>query len=110
MPCYISSSVGNIDLEEVFAIELVGDEDAKAFPYELQGLRPVLPDGDDGEAVCLFVAYQHLCLDTILLQGFHQSVGSNRGPSDSFRCVDDKYSHISKSCAKLRLFSSNFVC
>ena len=87
--CDICSSVGNIHLKEVLPAEVVGNEDAQAFPEEFERLHPVVSYRNHREMVGLFIAYKHLDLDTILFQGFHKTIGSNRCTTDTLRCVND---------------------
>ena len=85
----VCSSIGDIHLKEILPTEVVGDEDAQTFPDELERLHPVVPNRNDGEVVSLLIAHKHLDLDTVLLQGFHESVGGNRSTSNTLRCVND---------------------
>ena len=89
----VCTGIGNINQEEILPAELVGNEDAQAFPNKFDRLYPMVSDGYYGEAIGLFVANQHFSLDTVFFQGFHQSVGSNGCTADTLGCVDKKYSH-----------------
>ena len=92
----VCSGIGDIDLEEILPAEVVGNEDAEAFPNEFERLHPVVSYGEYSQVVGLLVAHQHFHLDTILLQGFHQSIGCNGSTSATLRCVDNEYSHFCK--------------
>ena len=87
--CDICACVGNIHLKEILPTETVGNEDAQAFPSKLERLCPIVSNRKHCEMVSLFIAHKHLHLDTILLQGFHQSVGGNGSTTDPLRCVDN---------------------
>ena len=96
--CDICACVGNVHLKEVFPAEAVGDKDAQAFPQKFERLCPVVSNRKHSEVVGLFVAHKHLDLDTILFQGFHQSIGSNCSTSDTLRCINDEDSHCKIGC------------
>jgi hypothetical protein len=85
----VSSRVGDIHLEEVLTAEVVGNEDAQTFPDELERLHPIASNRNHREVVGLLIAHKHLDLDTILFQGFHKTIGSNRCTTDTLRCIND---------------------
>ena len=87
--CDVCPCIGNVHLKKVLATEFVGDEDAQAFPEELEWLHPVVSYRNHCEVVSLLVAHKHLDLDTIFFQGFHQTIGSNRCTTDTLRCIND---------------------
>ena len=91
---HVGAGVGDIDGEEVLAVEAVGEEDAEPFPQELDGLDPTAFHGVDGDAVGLLVAHEHLGAHAILLQCLHQTVSSNGRTADALGCIDDEYSHV----------------
>ena len=85
----ICACVGDVHQKEVLPTEAVGDEDAPAFPQKFERLYPIVSNGKYSEPIGLFVAHKHLHLDTILFQGFHQSIGSNCCTSDTLGCIND---------------------
>ena len=104
MPCDVGAGIGQVYLKEILATEPVGDENAQTFPNEVDGVYPSLPYSDNGEAVGLLVAHQHLCSHSVLLQGLHESAGCYGRTADPFGCVDDEYLHVVKLAAKVRSF------
>ena len=68
-------------------------------------MGPTGANRDHCEVVGLLVAYQHARLDTILLQGFHQPVGSDGSSTDSLGSVDYKDSHKSKTVQSYAFFT-----
>ena len=105
----VGASVGYVYLEKVPAAESVVNKNAKPFPQEFERLCQTVAHGEHSNVVGLLVAHQHFSLDTILFQGFHQSVGSDSRTANSFGSIDDKYSHIAKLSAKLRFFVHLFI-
>ena len=82
--CDIGACIGYVDKEEVALAELVGGEDTHTFPQELDGLCPSISYRNDGQLVSLLIPDEHSGLDSVLLQGLHESVGCYGGSTDAF--------------------------
>ena len=90
----VVARVGNVHGKEVLAAEAVGCPNDHAFPYKLPHHAPTGFQRHYGALAGLLVAHQHLGLDALRLEGFHQPVGGYGGSADAFGSVDEDYSHV----------------
>ena len=88
-PRDVRPRIGDVDLNQSLTLEVKMQEDDKPLPQEAPLLAPLAPQSDDGQAVGLLVAHQHLRLHTVVVQCVHQAVGSHGSPTRPFACIDD---------------------
>ena len=91
----IRTSIGDIDLKEVGSGEVEMTEYNETFPQEIPTEPPGLRQWHDSQCIRVFVTYQHLHLDTIVVQRLHQTVGGYSRPPRAFTRIYDKYFHTS---------------
>ncbi len=89
----IGSAVGNIQFKEMLALQLEMQPYHQTLPQEVPPEAPCLRQCTHGQLLCLLVAHQHFRLDTVIVQGFHQAVGSYSGSARPLTCIDNEYSH-----------------
>ena len=84
----------HVYLPEALAGEMEMPEYAPTLPEEV----PLQPERtgqtDHGDVLSLLVAYQHLCLNAIVVKGIHQTVGSYSCSACFFTCIYYEYSHL----------------
>jgi hypothetical protein len=97
----VRTGIGNVDSKEVVLLEAIFFPYKDAFPNELPYSPPISLQLNNAKPVGLFFPNQHLGLNSIVLQCFHQASGSDGGASYSFGCIDDKYSHSSLNFYKV---------
>ena len=85
----VCSRIGNVYLKQVVLFESIGLPDNYALPDEAETVAPAFLQGTHRDLSGFLVAYQHLCLDAIIFQGFHQSVGGNGCPTGPFGSIYD---------------------
>ena len=89
-PGDIGTRCCHVYLPEALTGEMEMPEYAPALPQEV----PLQPERtgqtDHGDVFCLLVAYQHLCLNAIVVKGIHQAVGCYC----LFTCIYYEYSHL----------------
>ena len=49
---------------------------------------------DNGYIFCLLITHQHLSLNTIIVKGIHQAIGSYSRTARLLACIYYKYSHL----------------
>lgn len=93
-PGDIGARCCHVYLPEALAGEMEMPEYAPALPQEV----PLQPERtgqtDYGDVFCLLVAYQHLCLNAIVVKGIHQAVGCYCCSACFFTCIYYEYSHL----------------
>ena len=75
--CNVRACVCKVDLKQMLTRKATTEEDDKTLPQEMPVEHRRLGESYDGKHVTLLVAHQHLCLDTIVIQRHHQTIGSN---------------------------------
>lgn len=83
----VRACIGYIYGEDILPFEVVGNQNDDAFPHEFPYHPPVLVQRHDGDLVGLFISYQQLGFDAMILKGFHQSAGCYGCSTDTFGCV-----------------------
>ena len=91
--CDIGTCIGKVYLKEMPAREVASDEDDESLPKEVPAQPWRMGEDGDSQGIGLFVAYQHLRLDTVVVQGFRQTVGCYGSPSGTFTGVDNQNPH-----------------
>ena len=93
-PGDIGTRCCHVYLPEALTGEMEMPEHAPALPQEV----PLQPERtgqtDHGNVFCLLVAYQHLCLNAIVVKGIHQAVGCYCRSACLFTCIYYEYSHL----------------
>ena len=89
----IGTSVGDVDLEEMTTGKEQSTVDDKTFPEKMPIEQWRIGQGNDRERIAEFVAYQHLRLDSMVVESHHQTVGSNGSTSRTVTGIDNEHPH-----------------
>ena len=91
--CDVGTTVGNVHLKQVFAVQVQPEPHDEPFPQESQLHSLLSGHRCYRQAVCLLVAHQHLGLHTVVVQCLHEPTGSHRSATRPFTCINYEYSH-----------------
>ena len=89
----VSARIGDIDLENAIFFQSVGLPDDAALPQEFGFKFPRLGNICHFGRIGLAVTHEHARLDTVVVQGMQQAVGSNCSPTRSLSSIDNQYPH-----------------
>ena len=89
----IGSAVGNIQFKEMLALQPQVQPYHQPLPQEVPPEAPSLRQRTYRQLLRILVAHQHFRLDTVVVQGLHQAVGSYSGSPRPFTRIDNQYSH-----------------
>lgn len=89
----VVSRIGDIECKEILPGKMKAAEDAPALPQEI----PLHPERAwqpyYGNIIGHLIAHQHLSLNTIVVKGIHQAIGSYSSTTRLLTCIYYEYSH-----------------
>ena len=86
---YVGACVGYIYLEEVPTLKVQVEEYGETFPQKVEPGEPTVRQLHHGDLVGLLLGYEHLCLDTVVVECLHKSVGCYCCATRLFASVDN---------------------
>ena len=89
----VTARIGNVDLEEMFLGKMQSAEDDQPLPEEMPTEHHRFGQSDYRQRVRLLVTYQHLRLDTIVVESHHQTVGCYGSATRPFTGIDNQDPH-----------------
>ena len=86
---YVGACIGYIYFEEMSALQVQAEEYGETFPQKMQSCESTVWQWHDCYLVSLLLGYEHLCLDTVVVECLHKAVGCYCCATRLFASVDN---------------------